>query len=134
MSKYIKEMATNCYSARYFFTTDEFLEKENITDLEIKKAIKLELLVIEKEEKEKNQLLDFLLKTTKAFKMSQSNNKENFIIYHPCTKEKGFQISFFRNNQPISDIMRKSIIEIKKELKNYINMYDFLEETIGKTA
>jgi len=128
------KIARDYYSLRYFCTIEEYFNDNNITDTDTKKHIKLELLEIEKEELQKELLLDTLLKSCKAFKFSQKDNKNNFLIYHHCTKEKGFQISFFYKNMPISDIIRSTITDIKKELKMYINSYDVLEECIGKLA
>lgn len=133
MNNNIKKLADDYYRCRYFFTLNEYFEKNNITDDTIKNAIKFELSEIQKADKQKESLIDALLKSTRAFKFSQSKNRKNFFIYHPCSKkEKGFQISFFHNNEPISDIHGSTITEIKKEIMQYINRYDFIEEAIGK--
>lgn len=128
----IREIAKEYRSMRYFLTLEEYFNKHNINDNIVKNAIKLEVLEIEEEEKKIDQLIDKLLQCTRAFKFSQSDNRKNFMIYHPCSKQKGFQISFFYNSEPISDIFRDNITEIKDEIMQYINKYDNLEEAIGK--
>lgn len=128
----IREIAKEYRSVRYFLTIEEYFNKHNINDNIVKNAIKLELLEIEEEEKNINQLIDKLLQCTRAFKFSQSDNRKNFMIYHPCSKQKGYQLTFFHNSEPISDIFRDDITEIKDEIIQYINKYDYLEEAIGK--
>lgn len=130
----IREISEEYRSLRHFFTLEEYFNKNNINDNIIKKAVKIELINIEEEEKRKNQLIDILLKSCRAFKFSQSDNRKNFMIYHKCSKQKGFQISFFYKSEPISDIFRDNITEIKDEIMQYINKYDYLEEVIGKLA
>ena len=128
----IREIAKEYRSLRHFFTLEEYFNKNSITDITIQNAIKLEVLEIEEEEKRMNQLIDKLLQCTRAFKFSQSDNRKNFFIYSPCAKKKGFQLTFFYKSEPISDIFKDSITEIKDEIMQYINKYDYLEEIIGK--
>lgn len=129
-----RKMADNYYSCRYFFTLEEYFKNHNITNETTKRNIKLELLEIEKEETRKDKLLDTLLKSCVTFKFSQSSNRNSFFIYHPCTKKSGYQVSFFYNDAPVSDIFEETMPELKKALRPYLNKYDFLEETIGKSA
>ena len=117
-----------------FFYPRRILQKHNITNETTKRNIKLELLEIEKEETRKDKLLDTLLKSCVTFKFSQSSNRNSFLIYHPCTKKSGYQVSFFYNDAPVSDIFEETMPELKKALRPYLNKYDFLEETIGKSA
>lgn len=128
----IKKLAHDYYCLRYFFTVNEYFNKNNITDANMQKLIKLELLEIEKEEEQKNQLIDKLLQCMKAFKFIESDNKNNYMIYTKSIKENGFQLTFFYNNEPMSDIIRSTIKDIKKEIMQYINKYNQLESAIGK--
>ena len=77
----IKETAKDYYRMRYFLTLSEYFNKYNIIDDNIQKLIKLELLEIEKEEEQKEILVDTLLKSMKAFKFIESTNKSNYMIY-----------------------------------------------------
>lgn len=130
----IKETAKDYYRMRYFITLDEYFNKYNIIDDNIQKLIKLELLEVKKEEKQKNQLIDKLLQSMKAFKFIESTNKSNYMIYTKSIKETGFQLTFFYNNEPISDIIRDTIPAIKDEILNYISRYSQLDSAIGKLA
>jgi len=76
----IKKLAHDYYCLRYFLSVNEYFNKNNITDANMQKLIKLELLEIEKEEEQKNQLIDKLLQCMRAFKFIESNNKNNYIL------------------------------------------------------
>lgn len=128
----IKKIAHDYYCLRYFFTVNEYFNKNNITDVNMQKLIKLELLEIEKEEEQKNQLIDKLLQCMRAFKFIESNNKNNYMVYSPCSKQKGYQLTFFYKGEPSSDIFRDSIPLIKDEIMHYINRYNQLDHAIGK--
>lgn len=128
----IREIAKEYRSLRHFFTLEEYFNKNSITDITIQNAIKLEILEIEEEEKKIDQLIDKLLQCTRAFKFSQSDNRKNFMIYHPCSKQKGFQLTFFCDGTPTSDIYETIISDIKSQIMQYIFKYDCLEEAIGK--
>ena len=128
----IKEIAKDYYRMRYFITLDEYFKKHNMIDDNIQKLIKLELLEIEKEEEQKNQLIDKLLIACKAFKFIEANNKNNYMIYSKSIKENGYQLTFFYNGEPSSDIIRSTIKEIKEEIMQYINKYNQLDCCIGK--
>ena len=70
----------------------------------------------------------------KAFKFIESNNKNNYMIYSKSIKENGYQLTFFYNGEPSSDIIRSTIKEIKEEIMHYINKYNQLDCAIGKLA
>lgn len=130
----IEETAKDYYRMRYFITLDEYFKKHNIIDDNIQKLVKLELLELEKEKKQKKQLVDKLLQCMRAFKLIESDNKNNYMIYSPCSKQKGYQLTFFYDNEPTSDIIRETIPAIKDEILNYINRYNQLDSAIGKLA
>jgi len=132
ITKTIKDTTRDYYRKRYFLTLQEYFKKYDIIDANIQKLIKLELLEIEKEEEQKNQLIDKLLQCMRAFKFIESGNKNNYMIYSPCSKQKGYQLTFFHNNEPYSDIYRESIPSIKDEIMSYINRYNQLDLAIGK--
>lgn len=128
----IKESAKKYYSQRYFITLQEYFTRNNITDADIQKSIQLEVMNIKKEEEQTEKLIDKLLKSCKAFKFIESNNKNNYMIYSKSIKENGFQLTFFYKDEPISDIIRHSIPEIKEEIISYINRYNQIDTAIGK--
>jgi len=48
--------------------------------------------------------------------LTASTHDEMTFIFHPCTKFKGFQLSYFYKNSPVSDIARTTIPELAEEL------------------
>ena len=110
-------------SARYFFPDiDEYFKRKNIVDADnkIKIAIEKEIEKIEKSKEKISSLID-----NKKYFHLQSERFD--IYYHPCTDGKNkYQISFFTDGIPISDIRRDNLKDIKEELINY-HRYNIVE-------
>ena len=61
----------------------------------------------------------------RSFKAENKDGK--YIIFHPCTKFDGYQLSFFDNKGAYMDIARKSIDEIVDEFLLYHDAYKIIE-------
>jgi len=48
--------------------------------------------------------------------LTASTHDNMTFIFHPCTKVKGYQLSYFYKESPVSDIARATIPEIAEEL------------------
>lgn len=67
-----------------------------------------------------------LLNECDSLKAINKKDNEYYYIFHKCSKKEGYQISFFKGLEAISDIFRNSLVEIAKEIVNY-NGYKVVE-------
>lgn len=122
----IKQYAIN-YSHEHNFwdTIDEYIESFNITSLEDIKHFKF-LAKIELYKNDKNRIKAELLPIFNnciSFKAENINNKEKFIIFHPCTYlDYKYQISYFDQHGAIMDEKSNTIEEA---MQNYIHNNDY---------
>jgi len=87
-------------SSQAYFNSNPFTDMENYKSLRAER----ELFLI-------NQL-----STYSAFQASTHNDMT--FIFHKSTKIKGYQLSYFYKEKPVSDIQRATIEEISHELIN----------------
>ena len=125
-----KEHAENYYYESDYLTIEEYALINNIKNIQLFKVyFKIENKRREKE-KEKERLFK-LFNNNNAVQLNK--DKENFIIFHKCTKNNNkFQISFFDRSGAFSDIAAATIEELINKFCNYgyfeySNIFEIIE-------
>ena len=113
-----KEHAENYYCDSDYLTIEEYALSNNIKNIQLFKVyFKIENKR-RKKEKEKERLFK-LFNNKNAVQLNK--DKENFIIFHKCTKNNNnkFQISFFDMLCPFIDLAAATIEELINKFYNY---------------
>lgn len=127
----IKQLANNLvYESDFWESKEEYMNSFSIIDTKDIKTFNF-LYTIELNKKNKEKTLEELIPiftNNTAIKFINADNKNKFIIFHPCTRSNyKYQLSWFDQYGAIMDEKYNTIEETIKGYLHYIRNYEISE-------